>query len=128
MNAKFFSLIDTIVNLAQIYLASKSNIKQLEVMTKRTINNILVFVVIGAAIVFCFLLSIFLLLFFTLITLNLSIIQVSGIIVGINIVMMLIIIWYFFKITKQVKVVENKGFLFILSHFILAAKDTFKKD
>lgn len=128
MSTKILSLIDTITNLSQIYLSAKSNVEQLESATKRTINNILIFIVFGAAIVFCLLLSIFTLLFFLLITLNLSTIQISGIIVGINVALMLIIIWYFFKVTKQVKMVKNKGFLFILSHFILAAKDGFNKD
>lgn len=127
MGNKFFSFLDSISTLIQIYLNSISNAEKVETEAKHSLINIILLTTIGGAILLSSWISVLVLIFFALLSYGLTYIQVAAIIVAINSILIIGLIIAFFKTAKKVKQLKNKSFMMLLNYLIVIVREICQK-
>jgi hypothetical protein len=126
MSEKLIAFVTTACALIQVYCNSILNAEQIEQAAKRTLTTVIILSILGGVILLSTWLSLQVLLFFYLLSLNITNLQAVTIILGIDFLVLLIVLLWLLSAKKRIARMRNVSFLMLLNYLIAAAKDSFR--
>lgn len=120
MNDKLAALLDIVINALDMYLNSVARIDMVEALVKKSAKHLIVFVLLLTIILLSIWGSVLALVFFYLLTFNLSMIQTLLIILGVNLLALVALSLWFTRLKSHIASVRQSS-IRMLSAYIFKA-------